>query len=455
MLKAGFMEVDYTPEEGWMPGQIERHYAKGVRTPIMAHAAVIESGANMAVLISLDILFVSQNFTDGLRRRISERIGVPGEYIFIAATHTHTGCGTDVDCWGTPADAEMAARVQEAAFDAAVIAWENRVVCRMGVGTGFDARFNFCRDWFTTDGTIKFNPSMKNPEKLVRPYAAVDHTVNVIRFDDMAGRPLCFVVNYANHLDTNNRRDAFSADYAGFMRLALRREYGDVAVLFLNGCCGNVNHYDFATGSHLTGHCREGVLPSEEIGNGLAETVEGITPAILTETKTVHIQSRIRSYMTSRRLATEKNKAWAREWQATREARLAAGEKQDLRKDILAELYLCDESKLAKTVDLDIQVMQLGPIVLVGLPGEVYSDVGLKIKALSPFPNTVVVELVGGHKGYITPEIIQRSGCYEGTYSNIAFAGPETPDMLVEGAVQMLKALYEVDNHTVIGDFAF
>jgi hypothetical protein len=259
------------------------------------------------------------------------------------------------------------------------------------------------------------------------------------------------VVNYANHLDTNNRRDAFSGDYAGYLRLALRRIYGDVTVLFLNGCCGNVNHYDFATGSHLSTHCAEGVLPSEAIGNGLAETVAGLQPPILTEEKDIHIQTRIRSHMTSRRFATEKNKAWAREWQAGRDTR----ESTNLRLDILAELYLQDEYKIPTTVDLPIQVMQLGPIVLVGLPGEIYSEIGLKIKALSPFPNTVVVELVGGTRGYISPAIIQRSGCYEGTYSNIAFTGPDTADVLVEGAVRMLTAMYEADNHAMIGDFQF
>ena len=455
MLKAGFCEIDYTPERGWMPGQIDRFYAEGARTPLMAHAAAVESGKGAAILISMDIIFVSEAFAKDVRSRVAQTTGVAEESVFLASTHTHTGCGTDVDCWATPADEESAAKVRDAAVKAAVTAWEHRAACRIGTGTGFDARFNFCRDFYTTDGEIKFNPGIQNRHKLVRPFAAVDHTVNVIRFDDEAGNPLCFVVNYANHLDTNNRRDAFSGDYAGYLRLALRRAYGDVTVLFLNGCCGNVNHYDFLTGSHLKLHCAEDAFAPEAIGNGLAETVAGIQPPIVTEATDIHIQSRLCPHITARRHATEKNKVWAKEWQATREARLAAGEKVDIRKDILAELYLQDESVLPTTVELNIQVTQLGPIVLVGLPGEIYSEIGLKIKALSPFPNTVVVELVGGTGGYISPEIIHRSGCYEGTYSNIAFTGPETADVLVDGALRMLKAMFAADNYVSIGDFKF
>ena len=69
---AGFAEREYTPAEGFVPGQINVNYAKGKRTPLMAHVAVIESKGVGAVLIALDILFVSVDFAAKLRRRVSE-----------------------------------------------------------------------------------------------------------------------------------------------------------------------------------------------------------------------------------------------------------------------------------------------------------------------------------------------------------------------------------------------
>ena len=43
-MLAGFAEKEFTPAEGNMPGEIGPYYAKGTRTPLMAHAAVITSG---------------------------------------------------------------------------------------------------------------------------------------------------------------------------------------------------------------------------------------------------------------------------------------------------------------------------------------------------------------------------------------------------------------------------
>ena len=148
---------------------------------------------------------------------------------------------------------------------------------KMGVATGFDTRFNFCRDFYTKDAHIVMNPGKKYKGQLVKPYAAVDHTVNVMRFDDVNDKPKCFIVNFANHLDTNPSKEKFDADFPGYMRLELQKEYGDdVAVLFLNGCCANINHYDYLNETHKQLHCREGVLPPREIGTGLAEPIQGI-----------------------------------------------------------------------------------------------------------------------------------------------------------------------------------
>ena len=246
-MKAGFAEREYTPKEGIVPGQIEEGYAIGKRTPLMAHVAVIEEGNTGTVIVSLDILFVSVAFSSKLRRQICEMTGIPTENILIACTHTHTGCATDSDAWAFKGKPEYLDLVEKQTLEAVRAAWENRADGKIGVASGYDARFNFCRDWYTTDGYIVMNPGHKNRDKLVKPYAAVDHSVNVMRFDDLDGNPKCFIINYANHLDTTHAPDMkFGADYAGYMRRELQKEYGEnVAVLFLNGCCANVNHYDF------------------------------------------------------------------------------------------------------------------------------------------------------------------------------------------------------------------
>ncbi len=449
-MRAGFAEREYTPEKGPVPGQIKVMYAEGKNTPLMAHVAVIESEGIGSVIVTLDIIFVSTPFATKMRNRISEITEYPYENIMITCSHTHTGCAMDVDCWEFDGDPKNLENVEAAIIDAVNAAYASRADIKIGIGTGFDKRFNFCRDFYTEFGTIVMNPGgSKYKDKLVRPYAAVDHTVNVMRFDDMDGNAKCFAVNYANHLDTNPSKAKFDADFPGYMRLALREEYGDdVVVLFLNGCCANVNHYDYMNASQKTAHCREGVLPPREIGNGLAETIKNIQPQIVTSEKNINIQGASRMHLTTRRRADEKQIAWAKDILA----RYESGEEIDLHSRLLADLYIGDEKNPpANMMDIEISVLQIGPWTIVALPGEIYSDIGLRIKANSPFANTIVVEIANGYNGYVSPDTIQRSGCYEGRYSKVAYTGLGSEKVLIDGATNMLNALIDADNIKCFG----
>lgn len=449
-MKAGFAEREYTPSEGIVPGQIDVGYAVGKRTPLMAHVAVIESGDVGSVLVSLDIIFVSTEFATKLRGRISEITKIPTEHILIACTHTHTGCAIDCDVWAFKGDPGYMDEIEKQTIEAVYAAMADLNEVKIGVGTGYDARFNFCRDWYTTDGYIVMNPGFHKREKLVKPYAAVDHTVNVMRLDDIHGNPRCFIVNYANHLDTTNATDGmkFGADYAGYLRRSLQAEYGqNVTVLFLNGCCANVNHYDFDNHYCRTAHCRSGVISAEEIGTGLAETVKNLCPPIITSEKDVRIEGTTRKHIVSRRKADRTHKEWAEKTVAAMEA----GEEVRLREQILADMYLREDPATPNTVDIEILTLQIGPWTIVGLPGEIYSDIGLKIKANSPFANTIVVEIVNGYTGYISPDVIQRAGNYEGIYSMVAYTGLGSADTLIHGATDMLYALYYSDNQASFG----
>ena len=89
--------------------------------------------------------------------------------------------------------------------------------------------------------------------------------------------------------------------------------------------------------------------------------------------------------------------------------------------------------------------------VYVGLPGEIFSEIGLKIKANSPFANTVIVELADGWEGYIPTDNALLAGCYESMYSNISYVGVGTGDAIVKGATAMLAELYENETKALVG----
>jgi hypothetical protein len=89
----------------------------------------------------------------------------------------------------------------------------------------------------------------------------------------------------------------------------------------------------------------------------------------------------------------------------------------------------------------EIQAIQIGPVVLLSNPSEFFAQLGLDIKAGSPFPLTMVVELANGILGYVpTAEAFARDGGgYETRltyYSNLEVqAGPK----MVEASKKLIR----------------
>jgi neutral ceramidase len=75
---------------------------------------------------------------------------------------------------------------------------------------------------------------------------------------------------------------------------------------------------------------------------------------------------------------------------------------------------------------------------VVGLPGEVFVDLGLAIKQASPFATTLVIELCQDDPSYIPTRKAFAEGSYETVNSRIAPGGGE---LMVDAAVQLLKEL--------------
>jgi len=79
-----------------------------------------------------------------------------------------------------------------------------------------------------------------------------------------------------------------------------------------------------------------------------------------------------------------------------------------------------------------------GSTAFVGLPGELFVELGLAIKTASPFRTTLVVELCQDAPGYIPTKKAFAEGSYETVNSRIAPGGGE---LMMEMAIRMLREL--------------
>ena len=95
---------------------------------------------------------------------------------------------------------------------------------------------------------------------------------------------------------------------------------------------------------------------------------------------------------------------------------------------------------IGETLPVELQVMQIGDeTAVVGLPGEVFVELGLSIKRASPYRHTIVIELANGDEsGYIPTRLAYQGGGYEVINSVFQPGGGE---QLVETTIEMLRAM--------------
>jgi hypothetical protein len=96
-------------------------------------------------------------------------------------------------------------------------------------------------------------------------------------------------------------------------------------------------------------------------------------------------------------------------------------------------------SRKDKPVEVDVQVISLGKdVAWVTLPAEVFVELGLNIKAASPFRQTSVISLANGMYHYIPDRASYSGGVYEDIRCRFAEG---TGEMLVTTALRLLAEI--------------
>ncbi|MGB2808167.1 MAG: neutral/alkaline non-lysosomal ceramidase N-terminal domain-containing protein, partial [Sedimentisphaerales bacterium] len=437
-LTAGIATIDITPPVGYrMSGYFHERLSTGILNQLHAKAIVLRQGQESAALVFCDIIGLSPDVSSRARTQAAEKTGIPSANILIAATHTHTGplyfgalrkhlhdlsvarFGRD-PCEKVDYPSELVAKLVKVIIEADAAAKS----VRLEAGKAEQRDLSFNRRFHMKDGSVRFNPGVLNPN-IVRPAGPIDPDVGIVFFreadSDSIGAAL---VNFALHLDTVGGTK-YAADYPIFLEQSLRETYGnEFVLLFGTGTCGDINHIDVT---------KKERLKTDYIGKTLGQTVKErigslktvSEPALAVRREIVHAP--LQSY------GPEKV-AWARE-----NIKKVGTTELPFLKQVEAYKILAIEMRRGETIPLEVQVFRLSrDVAVVGLPGEVFVDIGLAIKRASPFPLTLVIELCQDAPGYIPTKKAFAEGSYETVNSRIAPGGGE---IMVEAAIRLLKAL--------------
>lgn len=441
-LAVGVAEVDVTPPIGYrMAGYFSERRSTGAHDPLFAKALVLQQGDVRGALVFCDLVGVGPSVSAAARRQAEERTGIPAVNILIAATHAHTGplywgalrdyfheqairtSGTDpsepIDYGACLADQIVAAI--EAADG-------NLAPAELSAGFADQHGLSFNRRFHMRDGTVRFNPGRLNPD-IVRVAGPIDPEVGLVRFDS-GGDPLACLTVFALHLDTVGGTE-YSGDYPYYLAQHLRERFGDDFVsLFGAGTCGDINHIDVS--QNLP---QKGQVEAERIGSQLAETVvarldslEAVTTPSLKIARQI-VAVPLQSFPPRRVEQARADLAKI----GTREASFL--------EQVETYKIVAVAARQSEVIPLEVQAFRLADdVALVGLPGEVFVDLGLDVKRRSPFATTIVIELANDAPGYLPTRRAFAEGSYETVNSRIAPGGAE---QMVDAAVEVLQSLRE------------
>jgi len=430
---AGFARADITPAVGSeIPGGFGKNFSKGVHDPLWVEAAVVRNDAVALALVGVDLCMVPQDVVGAARQKAEELCGIPGANILIAASHTHNG-GPVVECFGSESDAEYCGLVAERIAQAVAEAHEKAVPARISVGVGQEGSVGFNRRFHMKDGTIKTHPGKMNPD-IVEVAGPIDPDVAVIAAEDTEGQLLGCIVNHALH-GTTIGGSLTSADWPYYLRETIRGGVGsDIGVVFLNGACGDVtqvaNLDPRPTEFGEAWSRRVGMTVGAEVLKVLARAEFVDAVPLSTTAATVDLPIRDLGESDEELLARE-----------APEYGLGSG---DARNEVYKrEVALVRDMKAkSPTVPVEIQAMRIGDAGVVSNSTEFFCQLGLDIKAGSPFAATLVVELANGYNGYAPTEAAFAGGGYETRTARSSYLAPGAGEETVRQSVRLLDELY-------------
>jgi len=441
-LQAGVAFVDITPPVPFrMSGYFYERLSTGTKDPLQARAIVLQQGDEAAAFVFCDVVGVPFDVATPARKKASELAGIPVDHIAVTGTHTHTGPlfftalhdqlhqkaiakdGND-KYDSTPYRAELIDKIA----DAVVHAKAALEPVEIRSGYAHQDRISFNRRFHMKDGSVRFNPPTNSPD-IVRVAGPIDPQVGVVLFSRPGVKqPLEAIISFAMHLDTTGGT-LYSADYVKSLDDYLKQEFGPgFKLLFGTGTCGNINHRDIT---------KEVQRIADELGPMLGEAVTtaiasgqikaDAEPALAV--RTAFVPAPLRSYSPDEIAMAKKNMSLV----GTRELAFLPS---------VEACTITDVERLQQIGypgTLEVQAFRLNrDTAIVMLPSEIFVELGLAIKAASPFKTTLVIELANDDIAYIPTKQAFAEGSYEITNSRIT---PGTGEKLAEAAIELLKEL--------------
>lgn len=413
-MKIAWFKKVISPEIGaYLAGYGLNDKSVAKRDDLYMTGLCADDGDRKVLIVSFDLLGLDEWYTRSIREKCAAILGTSVEAVLFSCTHTHTG----PECRVIPGKPEQLHRTYLENLEK----WIIEEVSALSDYYECDVYFysskcdeNRNRRYVTACNQATFTPHRREVVPIATEYADKE-LGEVIFIDKNTQQPLYVIGNYAAHPLGGHAPGlgglTISADFPGVFREYVTAETG-AECMFISGAAGNL------------------VPKEDEIGSGAIKQMGG-------NLAKAAIGGMIDAPRNPGRFGMPEAKVGARSEFVS----------VPLRK---IKLQRPPEFYAGKTaLDLEMQVVSIGDICFVGVPGELCCELGQEIKWNSPFRRTFIAYNATGYLDYIGHANMLVAGGYEG---NCQWFTARCGLMLLNAAADAMFALREELYPTPDGD---
>jgi len=446
-FRAGAAASVITPPLGIsINGYFNDRRAQHIHDELHARCLVLDDGKTKLAIVVCDSCMIPREVMDEAKQLIATHGGIPADHVLISATHTHTG-PTCTSVFQSDPDKDYQRFLAGRIADGVQRAVNNLAPAKIGWGVGKVPGEVFNRRWRMKPGTVpanpfggtndvvKMNPSVGSPD-LMEPAGPTDPDVSVVSVQTADGHPLALLANYSLHYVGTSRGNDISADYYGAFcdriqqLLGVDRQDPPFVALLSNGTSGDINNINFRQAAPA----RKPYEQIQHVADLVATEVQRVCQAIQ-----YHEAAPLSVAQTEIRLgvrhptAAEVERAEGTLGKAQGRS-LSSAEEIFARETVLIKDYPAE-------VPVILQTLRIGNLGIVAIPCEVFAEIGLEIKAMSPFEPTFTIELANGYNGYLPTPAQHKLGGYETWRARSSYLETEASPKIVSTVLDLLGKL--------------
>lgn len=480
-LKVGWAEATITPEQpALISGMFHARLSEGALDPLSATACVLETTEAKSVIVSCDLLAVSEQLRDAVREKLGPLVEeLDPKHVLIHATHTHTGpetrlpsplaahtalgVGVELDYLPVEAYVEFAAgRIAQAIADA----WHKRKPAGIAYGIG-DAVLGRNRRWVNREGvSAKYGLVPPATESFDHVEGYEDHSLQLLATYEPDGSLTGLILNVPCPSQLSQSEFSFSADFWHETRQELRRRFGErLCILPQCAAAGELCPFPLIEAKAYERMRKlKGQTARQEIALRIASEVgvllKPLSQAIdyapflrhcvvetelpvnrLTEADAANAEREAERLRTvyEKELAKLELEPGPTRKQGRWYVAASSAYRRMLWNQNVANRY--EQQKRTDTLPVELHVLRLGDMAFASNPFELYVDYGIQIKVRSPAIQTFLVQLAGGGTYMPSPKSL-RGGGYGSIPANNP-AGAEAGKKLVDMTVRALREMWD------------